>query len=281
MHPRSAANAALCLFLYYISSDQLTQGGVPLQCYLSVTPAEVSKLSVPCTSLAHVAYRIGPGSTLLRQNLLLQTKGGLLSVSDRDMTPVNDPQALCAAVLRECSRRSYNGVVLDFESVPRRDLLEFAQQLSHRLNRRLLFVPESYAPQIPGAIPLICTALSGGDLAGRLQQAISAYPGRRLALDVQRLRMDFTLPAPTGQGQFLTGQALQALIAEKNACIFFSPALCTRYFTYTQNGAAHFVLFDDAETLRQKLQIGTRLGFCAALFQWPEIQDLLSDLHIF
>lgn len=254
-----------------------------MQHYLSVTPGEASGLSLPGSSLAHVAYRIGPCSTLLRQNLLLQTKGGLLSVSDREASFVDDAKALCAAVLRECGRRSYSGVVLDFEQPLRQDLRQFAQQLSPQLqgSGRTLFVPESHARHIPQATPLICTALSGGDLTERLQQAVSAYPGRRLALDVQRLRMDFTLPAPSGEGQPLTGEALQALLKEKNAAVFFSPALCTRYFTYTQNGAAHFVLFDDAETLRQKLRIGARLGYCAALFQWPEVQDILPKLGVF
>ena len=54
-----------------------------MQIYLAVTPAEAQEASRFRCSLAHVAYCIGPDSTLLRQNLLLQTRGGLLSVTDR------------------------------------------------------------------------------------------------------------------------------------------------------------------------------------------------------
>ena len=249
-----------------------------MQLYLSVTPGEAAGLTLPSVSRAHVAYRIGPGSTLLRQNLLLQTRGGLLSLSDRNAPHIDDPKALCAAVLRECSRRSYTGVVLDLESAVRPDLLQFAQQLSPLLcsSRRTLFVPESHAAALPQATPLICTALSGGDFTERLQQAVETH--RRPALDVQRLRMDFSLPAPSGKGEPLSAAALQTLLEELHPSVFFSSALCTRYFTYTRQGTAHFVLFDDADTLRRKLRLGAQLGCCAAFFQWPEVCDIAEQL---
>ena len=45
-----------------------------MQIYLAVTPAEAQEAARFRCSLAHVAYCIGPESTLLRQNLLLQTR---------------------------------------------------------------------------------------------------------------------------------------------------------------------------------------------------------------
>lgn len=254
------------------------KGGVPLQLYLSVTPDQTAALSLPGISPAHVAYRIGPGSTLLRQNLLLNTKGGLLSLSDRNAPPVSDPSALAAAVLRECTRRGYTGVVLDSEGPTRSDILMFAKQLSSLLqkSRRRLFLPEAHAANIPHAVPLICTALSGGDLTELLRQAVSSDCSP--ALDVQRLRMDFTLPAPSGTGEPLSEAALQHLLETLHPSVFFSSALCTRYFTYIRNDLPHFVLFDDAETLRQKLRIGKQLGYCAAFFQWPEVCDIAEAL---
>ena len=89
-----------------------------MQTYLAVTSDALQEASRFCRSIAHVAYRIGPGSVLLRQNLLLNTRGGLLSVSDREAPDIDQPQALCAAVLRECGRRGYTGVLLDFEQPP-------------------------------------------------------------------------------------------------------------------------------------------------------------------
>ena len=72
-----------------------------MQLYLAVTPGEAREAAQYGRTLAHVAYRIGPGSTLLRQSLPLQTRGGLLSISDREAPMIGDPDALGAAVQRE------------------------------------------------------------------------------------------------------------------------------------------------------------------------------------
>ena len=163
-----------------------------MQIYLAVTPAEAQEASRFRCSLAHVAYCIGPDSTLLRQNLLLQTRGGLLSVTDRGAPFIASPERLSAAALRECGRRSYGGVLLDFEQPPAPDRLAFAETLARRLSPRPVYVPESYAAA-SGAIPLICTAISGGNFVQRLQEAAAGRDrAGGLALDVQRLRMDFT-----------------------------------------------------------------------------------------
>ena len=254
-----------------------------MQTYLAVTPDALQEASRFCRSIAHVAYRIGPGSVLLRQNLLLNTRGGLMSVSDREAPDIGQPQALCAAVLRECGRRGYTGVLLDFEQPPRRDRIQFAQALSQQLRagQRRLYLPERYADNVPGAIPLICTALSGGNFRQRLQEAAEARGGAgQLGLDMERLRMDFCLPARTGQGEPLSAAAFRALTEEYSPTVFFSQELCARYFTYTRDGTAHFVLFDDAETLRQKLKTGAAMGFSAAFFMWPEVRDIAGQLGL-
>lgn len=252
-----------------------------MQIFLAVTPGEAQAAAKHHRTPAHVAYRIGPDSTLLRANLLLQTKGGLLCVSDREAPAIEDPGTLCQAVLRECGRRSYQGVLLDFEAAPQKDRTAFAQQLERSLAARHLplYLPEQYTAPAAKAIPLICTALSGGNFRQRLQEAAAHWGGAgRLALDVQRLRMDFRLPAPTGEGKPMTAEAFQKLVQEEQPSVFFSPDLCARYFTYTRNGETHFVLFDDAGTLRQKLKIGSSLGFSAAFFMWPEISDIAAEL---
>lgn len=256
---------------------------IALQVYLAVVPGELQEASKYGRYFVHVAYRIGPGSTLLRQNLLLQTRGGLLSISDREAPPIEEPDALCAAVLRECSRRSYGGAVLDFEDAPRRDRIVFAERLERALttSRRALYVPENYLPSPKTAVPLICTAMSGGTFTERLQEAIRARGGAgRLALDIQRLRMDFRLPARSGEGIPLSGEALEQLMAREAPAVFFSRDLCARYFTYTEKGETHFVLFDDADTLNQKLKTGAKMGFAAAFFMWPEVRDIAEKLAL-
>lgn len=249
-----------------------------MQIYLAVTPTEAREAVRFRCPLAHVAYRIGPGSTLLRQNLLLDTRGGLLAVTDCDAPGIGQPGALAAAALRECGRRSYTGVLLDFEEPPAPDRLAFAAELARRLAPRPLFVPAGYS-DAEGSIPLLGTALSGGSFAQDLQAAAAAWGGpEHLALDVERLRMDFSLPAESGQGRPLTPQEFQALLEREAPAVFFSQDLCARYFTYTREGETHFVLFDDADTLQQKLRLGSRMGFAAAFLMYPEVQDLLPQL---
>ena len=252
-----------------------------MQIYLAVTPEAVREALGFCRNLAHVAYRIGPGSALLRQSLLLQAKGGLLSVSDREAPFIDSPEELRDAVLRECGRRGYSGVLLDFEEAPRRDRAAFVSALAPALSasRRALFVPEGYAGAAPGAVRLLCTAVSGGSFSQYLQEAAAQAGGAgRLALDVQRLRMDFRLPARSGEGEPLAGEALERLMERENPAVFFSQDLCARYFTYSRDGQAHFVLFDDADTLNQKLRLGAGMGFQAAFLMWPEVRDVAPRL---
>ena len=251
-----------------------------MQIYLAVTPAEAQEAARFRCSLAHVAYCIGSDSALLRQNLLLQTRGGLLSVTDRDAPFIASPEQLAAAALRECGRRGYGGVLLDFEQPPAPDRLAFVQALVKRLAPRPLYVPEGYA-SVPGAVSLVCTALSGGSFVQYLQETAAARGGPgTLALDVQRLRMDFPLPARSGEGSPLSQQEFQALMDRESPAVFFSQDLCARYFTYTRDGETHFVLFDDAETLQQKLRAGSAMGFSAAFLMYPEVRDLLPRLFL-
>ena len=250
-----------------------------MQIYLAVTPGEYQSAAKYSRLFAHVAYRIGPESQLLRQSLLLQTRGGLLALGDRDAPPISAPEALCAGILRECARRSYTGVLLDFEARPAADRKVFAAMLAQQLRktRRTLYVPESCA--VSGAVPLICTALSGGSFPQRLQEAARQFGGaEHLGLDVQRLRMDFTLPAKSGEGRPLSAEEFRALVEKESPAVFFSQELCARYFTYMQDQETHFVLFDDESTLRQKLKTGEAMGFSTAFFMWPEIRDIAPKL---
>ena len=160
----------------------------------------------------------------------------------------------------------------------RRDRLDFLQQLGEALARagRQLYVPEAFA--VPGACVLIGTAVSGGSLRALLQRSAQRYEKGHLALDVQRVCMDFPLPCPSGEGRALRREDFAALRRRHANPVFFSPALCARYFTYHTGGETHLVLFDDAQTLRQKLQLGREAGVRIAFFMYPEVADLLPAL---
>ena len=246
--------------------------------YLSVTPELLPRASAFHNRFAHVAYRIGRESRLLRQNLLLKTRGGLLSLSDGDCPLIQNPDNLCRELRQECFARSYAGVVADFERSPSPDRVAFLTMLQAVMERdhRTLYLPEAYAAMVPGGIAVICTALSGGQYRQRLQEAMTKFG--QVALDVQRLAMDFSVPAPSGSGSPMSPAALQALLQDRQPVVFFSDELCARYFTYTQNDTGHFVLFDDADTLRRKIRLGRSMDCSAAFLMFPEVEDLMPEL---
>ena len=249
-----------------------------MQIFLSTSPLDEPSAAKHTRSIAHAAYRIGSGSTLLRQNLL-QSRGGLLSISDGDTPPISDPAALCAAVKRECSRREYSGVVLDFEKSLRDDYKPFIRQLGEALHavKRTLFLPESCAGIAPGAVVILCTAISGGSFREYLEGAVKRFGPEHIALDAQRLRMLFPLPCPGGEGTPLSAAELRSLLANSPS-VFFSPELCCRYFTFPRQGRTCFVLFDDAGTLKKKLDIAETLGISTAFFLWPEVEDIAGEI---
>ena len=218
--------------------------------YLAATPDRLAQARAVTPRLAHVAYRLGSGSELLAASLPSTLRGGLMVVSDWDCPPLDDPDRLARQLARVCLRRGYAGAAADFDPPARPDRAALLQALLPLLAScgRALYVPEHYAA-CHGASVLLCTALSGGTLEGRLNQAASRYGAEHLALDLQRLAMDFPVPCPSGQGTALT-----------------------------REGRTHFILFDDAQTLRRKLALARSQGIRDALVMLPEVEDILVPL---
>ena len=177
-----------------------------------------------------------------------------------------------AGVVQECRRRRYGTVIVPF---PAAELTEALAQPLHR-SGIALWVHEKCAHTAPGARVLVCTALSGGDIENRLSACCRAFGPDRIVLDLQRLRMDFPLPCPTGEGIPLTDEQLAALQTGRQ--IFFSRELGARYFTYRRGGETRFVLLDDGDTLHIKIALGERLGIHRGLLTLPECADILRDL---
>lgn len=251
-----------------------------MQIFLAVAPDRQRHAAGFTDRLAHVAYQVGRDGHLTRQSLLARTFGGLMVLGDRDWTSVRDVSQLCREVWRECGNRNYGGVVADFEQPPSPDRSAFLDALGRVLsrNRKHLFVPEAYGSQTAFAQVLICTALSGGVLRQRLEEAARIFGQKRLALDLQRLRMSFPLPCPSGEGTPLAAGELESLMNQRQPSVFYSGDLCAKYFTCALEGESRFVLFDDAGTLRRKMQLGQELGIGVGLLMYPEVEDILPEL---
>lgn len=249
-----------------------------MQTYVAVTPENLDTALHYTNRVAHVAYRITEGGTLSSCQLSSQVKGGLMVLSDGDGCSIPDATALCKAVWHECVQRGFGGVVADFEQPFSEERCAFLQLLCGvlRRNGRRLFVPECYGYEVRDAMVLICTAISGGALRQRLEEARKEF-GERVALDLQRVRMEFPLPCPNGEGCALSQETLCQLLCEEPS-VFFSEDLCAKYFVLVGNCEPRFILFDDAQTLRRKLRLAQGMGIQTAFVMFPEVEDILEEL---
>ena len=222
--------------------------------------------------IAHHCYRISPSFRLLRSGTP-SAKGGLMAISDTQTGTTPFRPAFCQEVLQECASRGFSGILLDFDCrLPA--LTQCIASLNtlcaaHHYN---LYVPEYYSRAAPNACILISSAISGGSLAARLSQASDRFGPDRVVLALQRVREDFSLPAPSGSGTALSQAQLEHTLNTIHPSIFFSHELCARYFTYLdQEQSAHFVLFDDFDTLLHKIQVAHRCGIHTILSPWSEV----------
>ena len=231
--------------------------------------------------VAHTAYRVGGGPHLFRASIPVTLRGGLMAVDNTGFDGRGEAGPLCQEILRECMARGFDGILCDFEGRPLPVLAAAVKALGEACRKRgwPLYVPEAYGPCSDSALVLIPSALSGGSLQLRLQEAAERYGAGRVALAVERSAEDFFLPSPTGQGAPLTREELQKRMEALSPSVFFSNELCAHYFTYMsrQNGA-HFVLFDDAGSIRKKLQVAGALGISSAVLAYPQVDDLLEEI---
>lgn len=230
--------------------------------------------------LAHLTYRVGAGPHLFRANGPVTPRGGLMVMDDTRLEGNGEAAPFCNEVLRECAARKFTGVVCRFQGKARPLLGKIANQLAERCSERGLscFVSETYGAAAPKAKVLIPTALSGGSLQGRLEEAQGRFGNNRVAIWVDRSAEDFLLPSPGGAGAPLTIEELNRRRAEQSTSVFFSDELCAHYFTYMAGEKAHFVLFDDAGSIRKKLHIAQQLGITPAFLPYETTADLLGDL---
>ena len=254
--------------------------GTRMQLILAAPPEDVTAAQAHGLTLAHMAYRVGGGPHLFRSSQPNPPRGGLMYIDDGGFDGRGTPDAFCQEVVRECAARGFGGVVCAFDrKLPL--LSAVVEQLGPMLVRqgRSFYVSEPYGRCTATGRVLIPTALSGGSLRQRLGEAVERYGAGRVALAVERTAADFFLPSPDGQGRPLTREELKARLEERSPSVFFSDELCARYFTYmNRQSGAHFVLFDDAGSIRKKLRLAEALGIDRALLCWPEVSDLMGDI---
>ena len=227
-------------------------------------------------------YRIGRGPHLFRAGGGTIPRGGLMVVDDQGYDGLGAAAPFCREIVAECQARGFSGAVLDFEGrLP--PLEQMASLLDESFARRgwKLFVPEAYGLCAPHAFVMIPSALSGGSLALRLEEAGERFGRDRVALALEKRAEDFFLPSPTGSGVPLTPEELTERLDRLRPSVFFSNELCARYFTYmSRESGAHFVLFDDGDTLARKVETARRAGVELFLIPWEQAREHVRELGL-
>lgn len=252
-----------------------------LQPFLLTPPDRVEQAQAHGLPLAHMAFQLGGDGHLHLSPLPPTLQGGLMLVGGPGPAEPADPRIAVREMLSVCHNRKFGGIVLDLESPPTPYLARLIRGLEDGLTRqnRSLVLPEAYANYSSRAFLFFSSALSGGSLRRRLEEAIEAYGADRLVLSLTRVCEDFFLPARKGEGHPLTQQELRGRIARMEPTIFYSRDLCAHYFTYmSRESGAHFILFDDEVSLRKKRALAQELGISRFFLLYPEVEEFLPQL---
>ncbi len=249
-----------------------------MQLYLTADATHEAEAAGLSRSLAHMCYRIGPAGRLMRN---AEPKGGIMVLTDAGCPSFQQPKQLTEDVLLECRRCRFSGVLADFEGPPTEESHRFLAELSRQLRQagKRLYVPLRKAALFPDAHVLFGTALSGGNYYQHLRRTAKELGARRIALDLQWLRMEFPLPCPSGVGRTLQPQQLKELMARQQPVSLFSEALCANYFTYTRGAEHRFVLYDTEDSILKKLRFASQLGCSGAFLLYSEAEGLPSLLQ--
>ena len=232
--------------------------------FLLTPPQSLDQAQTRGLPLAHMAYQLDETGQLCQAPLPPHGKGGLMLVGV-PTSPAGqcDPRRAVRDILTVCQGRGFGGVILDLEQPPTRFLSQLICGLEEGLTqrKRALFLPESYGNYSDRASIYLTSAISGGSLRRRLEEAIDTYGPHRLVLCLRRARDDFFLPSVKGQGRPISQETLERLQRRLNPSVFFSPDLCAHYFTYmSRETGAHFILFDDEGKSGEKTDIGPGTG---------------------
>lgn len=247
---------------------------------LAVKPGRMAAAGKWGKPLAHLAYRVGSGLHLFRVNGPARPGGGLMVIDADGRTGGGEPSVLCGEVARECAACHFGGIVCRFPQRARNILGKAAERLGELCKSRgwSCYVSESYGGIVPTAKVIVPTALSGGSLRDRLEEAVGRFGEGRVAAWIDRSAEDFPLPSPTGSGRALTLEELNLRKEQHGGGVFFSDELCARYFTYMAGDVGHFVLFDDAGSLARKLRLCRELGIGIAFLPYETTEDLLGEV---
>ena len=222
------------------------------QTFLLTNAADAPRASATGLPCGFLCYRITDQGVLQRTPLPRATRGGLLGLMDAPVLPESALPRLRQALLAECRRCGYRGIIADLPASVARSLTPALTGLC-RLGYAV-FLPPDAAAALPESQVILPGLLSGGRFESMLDSYADAWGKHRLCLDLQRCRHRFSMPCADPCGQPLSRAELQELCCN---CpnVFYSSALCTQYFTlHRPDTGWQLILFDDASSAGRRIQ---------------------------
>ena len=245
--------------------------------YCCVDPSDLGvRVFRDSSTIAHMAWSVGPRLSLLSSGQGDAVPGGLMVVNDQSYDRSGGrPRRLMEECLYVCGLLEYSGIVCDFEQ-PVRPMLEmFIRECAEGFRDLSVYVPERYAHCHGNTRILIPTALTSGSLPNRLREAVSQYGSDRVVLDMERTGRDLLLPNTDGPGAVLAFEDIPQMLAARGGTSFFSGELGARYFTYKdEEERTHFVIYDDYGTFRYKTELALQMGIREGFAVYPDMIGL-------
>ena len=117
-----------------------------------------------------------------------------------------------------------------------------------------------------------------------IQYAVTAIPSKKILMGIPNYGYDFTLPYEQGRpAKSISNTNAVALAAEKGVEIQFDPVAKAPYFYYKdENGALHIVWFEDARSIKAKLDLVTKynlggVSFWTVMNYFPQGYAVLNN----
>ncbi|MFI3250604.1 MAG: hypothetical protein R3Y07_06550 [Eubacteriales bacterium] len=241
--------------------------------HIAITPEEIGVRTQH--QQIHNLYRIDGKLNLLRANCPsdLRTNGQLLGIASHHFAPKGDVPRLCGQILREVDRRNYQGVICQFQGTTNPTLQEVVSYLEKQLPEGDLTVSENYGSATKTAQVLLSSAISGGTLYHRMEGGVTRFGRERVLMQMDCIAEDLYIPSPTGNGTTLPYEEVDILRRKVGGTVFFSKELCARYFTYQNHETGlHFVLFDDSDTISEKIKYVEEWNLAGGLLHYSEVK---------
>ncbi|NLB29342.1 MAG: hypothetical protein GX823_03835 [Clostridiales bacterium] len=224
---------------------------------------------------AHMVYRIR-GTRLYFASGAQNIRGGVMVIGTSTYTGGGPAEGLLDDIAAEIKKREFEGVVLDNGGNMSPIHTALAARIVSAFRPLPVYLSEQLASVVPGSVALIQTALSGGSLERHLFTAIERHGAGHVAVECDRICMDFKLPAKAGAGKSIDKNRLEQLLSRHKP--FYSSDLYVRYFTYKAENSRHMVLYDDGESMDRKLKLAARLGISRAFLYYPNTYDIIAAL---